>query len=63
MGYALGATLTGIIAGALGISASIIAIGLLTILSAGIIQYRMRCKTDQLKEDINATTAGQISIV
>ena len=43
MGYAIGAILTGIIADTLGISASILVIGLLTIGSAGVIFYRMRC--------------------
>jgi predicted MFS family arabinose efflux permease len=43
LGYAVGAVLTGIIADTLGISASIIIIGLLTILSAAIIFYRMKC--------------------
>jgi MFS family permease len=43
-GYAVGAVLTGIIADTLGISASIIIIGLLTILSAAIIFFRMKCR-------------------
>ncbi|THU38131.1 MFS transporter [Niastella caeni] len=43
LGYAIGAVLTGIVADTLGIKASISVIGLLTILSAGIIFYRMRC--------------------
>ncbi|CAN5405094.1 MFS transporter [soil metagenome] len=43
LGYALGAILTGIIADAFGISASILVIGLLTIGSAGIIFFRMKC--------------------
>ena len=43
LGYAIGAILTGIIADALGIDASILVIGLLTIISALIIHYRMRC--------------------
>lgn len=42
-GYAIGAILTGIIADTLGMNASILAIGLLTIFSAGIIFYRMKC--------------------
>ena len=44
LGYAIGAILTGIIADTLGINASILIIGLLTISSAGIIFYRMKCK-------------------
>ena len=43
LGYAIGAILTGIIADTLGINASISVIGLLTILSSGIIFYRMKC--------------------
>lgn len=49
-GYAIGAILTGIIADALGINASIIAIGFLTVLSSVIIQYRMKCRNDQSKK-------------
>lgn len=43
LGYAIGAILTGIIADTLGINASISVIGFLTIFSAGIIFYRMKC--------------------
>ena len=43
LGYAIGAILTGIIADAFGISASIVVIGLLTLGSAGIIFFRMKC--------------------
>lgn len=43
MGYAIGAILTGVIADTLGINASIFIIGLLTLGSAVIIFYRMRC--------------------
>jgi MFS family permease len=43
MGYAIGAILTGIIADFFGISTSILIIGLLTIISALIIQIRMNC--------------------
>ena len=43
MGYAIGALLTGIIADWLGIYAAILAIGVLTFLSAWIIQFRMSC--------------------
>ncbi len=46
LGYAIGAILTGIIADALGINASIIVIGVLTVASAIIIQYRMKCNDD-----------------
>lgn len=50
MGYAIGAILTGIIADALGITASIIVIGLLTVGSAIVIQYRMKCSDDNSKK-------------
>jgi MFS family permease len=50
LGYAIGAILTGIIADVLGISASIIAIGFLTLLSSLIIKYRMRCKTNDYRK-------------
>lgn len=43
MGYAIGAILTGIIADIFGISSSVFFVGLLTIGSALIIIYRMRC--------------------
>jgi MFS family permease len=42
-GYAIGAILTGIIADILSINASILVIGLLTIFSATVIFYRMKC--------------------
>ncbi|OQP60971.1 MFS transporter [Niastella vici] len=43
LGYAIGAILTGIIADLVGINASIVVIGVLTIFSSGIIFYRMKC--------------------
>ena len=46
LGYAIGAILTGIIADLISINASILFIGLLTLASAFIIRYRMKCKTD-----------------
>ncbi len=45
LGYAIGAILTGIIADLISINAAILFIGLLTLASAFIIKYRMRCKT------------------
>jgi MFS family permease len=48
LGYAIGAILTGIIADLISINASILFIGLLTFLSATIIYFRMKCKTDGL---------------
>ena len=49
LGYAIGAILTGIIADTLGISTAVLTIGLLTIFSATIIFYRMKCGiTDSL---------------
>jgi len=44
IGYAVGAILTGVIADTLGINASILVIGLLTVFSSGIILYRMKCR-------------------
>lgn len=46
LGYAIGAILTGIIADLISINASIIFIGMLTLVSAFIIRFRMNCKTD-----------------
>jgi MFS family permease len=46
LGYAIGAILTGIIADLININASIIFIGLLTLASALIIRYRMKCTTN-----------------
>jgi MFS family permease len=46
LGYAIGAILTGIIADLISINASIIFIGFLTLISAFIIRYRMKCKKD-----------------
>jgi MFS family permease len=46
LGYAIGAILTGIIADLISINASIIFIGMLTLASAFMIRYRMKCKTD-----------------
>lgn len=50
LGYAIGAILTGVIADAMGINASIVVIGMLTLLSALIIQYRMKCNTNDSKK-------------
>ena len=44
-GYAIGAILTGIIADTFGINVSVLVIGLLTALSAGVILLRMTCNT------------------
>lgn len=49
MGYAIGAILTGIIADAFGINASVIVIGALTVASSLVIEKRMRCKTSSPK--------------
>jgi len=43
LGYAIGAILTGMIADTFGINASILVIGLLTLFSATVIFYRMKC--------------------
>ncbi len=49
LGYAIGAILTGIIADAFGIGASILVIGLLTVASSFIIEFRMKCRTNSIK--------------
>ncbi len=49
LGYAIGAILTGIIADAFGINASVLVIGLLTILSAAVIFFRMKCSSNFIK--------------
>ena len=46
LGYAIGAALTGIIADWFGINISIIFIGIITLLSASIIYFHMKCKND-----------------
>jgi MFS family permease len=43
LGYTIGAILTGLIADSFGINASVLVIGLITLVSAGIIFYRMKC--------------------
>jgi MFS family permease len=43
LGYAFGAIVTGLIADSFGLSAPVLAIGLLTILSSLIVKYRMSC--------------------
>ena len=48
LGYAVGALATGLIADRLGVDAAIIAIGLLTVLSALVIGYRMSCQGKRL---------------
>ncbi len=48
LGYAIGAIITGIIADAIGMNASIVFIGGLTFVSALVIYYRMKCNSDDL---------------
>ncbi|MBL0055137.1 MAG: MFS transporter [Chitinophagaceae bacterium] len=48
LGYAIGALLTGLIADLVNVQAAILFIGVLTFISAGIIRYRMHCKTKDL---------------
>ena len=52
-GYAFGAILSGILADAYGIHISIISIGILTVFSAIIIQFRMSCRDKSLKCEPN----------
>lgn len=47
LGYAFGAVLTGLIADQYGLVAPVLVIGILTILSALLLQYRMSCLTDE----------------
>ena len=49
LGYAIGAIITGVIADALGINASIIFVGALTFLSALVIYFRMKCNVDRIR--------------
>lgn len=49
LGYAVGAIMTGLIADAFGLNSSIFIVGVLTVLSAVIIQKRMKCKTTHPK--------------
>ncbi len=49
LGYAVGAILTGVIADRFGLPAPVLAIGLLTIFSSVIIQFRMRCPNNEIK--------------
>lgn len=43
LGYTLGAIITGIVADLLGLNASVFVIGLLTVISALVILFRMKC--------------------
>ena len=52
LGYAFGAVLTGLIADQYGLTAPVLAIGILTALSALVIQYRMNCKP-KIKNTVN----------
>ena len=52
LGYAFGAVLTGLIADRYGLTAPVLAIGLLTVLSAIVLQYRMSC-TPESKPETN----------
>jgi MFS family permease len=46
MGYAIGALLTGVIADAFGIPVSIVAVGVLTVVTGVFVDYRMRCRSE-----------------
>ncbi|MDH3650893.1 MAG: MFS transporter, partial [Saprospiraceae bacterium] len=48
LGYAIGALLSGIIADAFGLGSAVLTIGILTIVSAGIIQFRMVGRAENL---------------
>lgn len=47
LGYAIGAILTGVIADSFGLNASVLLIGILTLLSAAVIFTRMRCADEK----------------
>ncbi len=67
LGYAIGAILTGIIADAFGINASVLVIGLLTIFSATVIFYRMKCSgnfiniVDWIRNKLSSFIKGKIA--
>ena len=58
LGYAFGAVLTGLIADQYGLVAPVLVIGILTILSAFVLQYRMSCSSDT-----SATDAVKLSTI
>jgi MFS family permease len=59
LGYAFGAVLTGLIADQYGLTAPVLAIGLLTVLSAMIVQYRMSCRTAfNAQNEFHLSTSG-----
>ena len=51
LGYAVGAILTGLIADKFGLEAPVLAIGLLTICSSLVIQFRMNCANENIQID------------
>ena len=51
LGYAVGAILTGLIADQFGLEAPVLAIGLLTICSSLVIQFRMNCANENIQID------------
>lgn len=58
LGYAIGAVIAGLVADAFGLDASVVVVGLITLFSAIIIGYRMKCasgKAVTLKDWINRT--------
>jgi MFS family permease len=58
LGYAFGAVLTGLIADRYGLVAPVLAIGLLTIFSSLLLQYRMSCaKTETEHSNLNLSTS------
>jgi len=53
LGYAIGAVLTGLLADQLGLSAPILTIGALTIISSFIVRYRMTCAQKQIETGLS----------
>ena len=56
LGYAAGALLTGVLADQFGILWAVGSIGALTLISAGIIERRMRCKLPTVNPSVTTTT-------
>ncbi|HEY0654369.1 MAG TPA: MFS transporter, partial [Chryseosolibacter sp.] len=60
LGYAFGAVLTGVIADQFGLAAPVLAIGLLTLLSSAVVQYRMTCAPQRITEsDSHSNSSGK----
>jgi MFS family permease len=56
LGYAVGAILTGVIADRYGLTAPVLAIGIITIISAWIVQHRMNCSKEPRAPEARSTS-------